>query len=457
VRSVTLWTAAEIAAATGGTASGSFAAGSVTFDSREVIGGELFVALRGETADGHDFVEAAHARGAAGCLVSRPVQHPHVRVDDTYAGLLALGTAARSRSAATIVGVTGSVGKTSVKEALRRAFQQIEPDATHWSVKSYNNHTGVPLSLARMPKNTRYGVFEMGMSHAGELAALTRLVRPHIAVVTWVAPAHRAHFASEDAIADAKAEIFEGLEPGGTAVLPFDNPHYPRLLAKAEQHAARILNFGRDKRAAVHLVRSAADASGTMVIADVCGDTCVYRVSMPGDHWVLNSLAVLAAVKAAGADLAAAALGLGQIAGMAGRGEQCRIATAGGELLLIDESYNANPASVAAALAVLGNVDATRKIVVLGAMRELGEDSDAMHAALADPVIASGAALAILVGHETTPLADVLQNRLEVRRAEGHEAALLLLREVMAAGDAVLVKGSNSVGLGRLVAALKKD
>jgi UDP-N-acetylmuramoyl-tripeptide--D-alanyl-D-alanine ligase len=194
-----------------------------------------------------------------------------------------------------------------------------------------------------------------------------------------------------------------------------------------------------------------------MVIADVCGDTCVYRVSMPGDHWVLNSLAVLAAVKAAGADLAAAALGLGQIAGMAGRGEQCRIATAGGELLLIDESYNANPASVAAALAVLGNVDATRKIVVLGAMRELGEDSDAMHAALADPVIASGAALAILVGHETTPLADVLQNRLEVRRAEGHEAALLLLREVMAAGDAVLVKGSNSVGLGRLVAALKKD
>jgi UDP-N-acetylmuramoyl-tripeptide--D-alanyl-D-alanine ligase len=240
-------------------------------------------------------------------------------------------------------------------------------------------------------------------------------------------------------------------------VLPFDNPHYPRLLAKAEQHAARILNFGRDKRAAVHLVRSAADASGTMVIADVCGDTCVYRVSMPGDHWVLNSLAVLAAVKAAGADLAAAALGLGQIAGMAGRGEQCRIATAGGELLLIDESYNANPASVAAALAVLGNVDATRKIVVLGAMRELGEDSDAMHAALADPVIASGAALAILVGHETTPLADVLQNRLEVRRAEGHEAALLLLREVMAAGDAVLVKGSNSVGLGRLVAALKKD
>ncbi|MBW7947227.1 MAG: UDP-N-acetylmuramoyl-tripeptide--D-alanyl-D-alanine ligase, partial [Sphingomonadaceae bacterium] len=241
---MSLWTAAEIADATGGTTHGDFAAEGVTFDSREVIGGELFVAMKGETTDGHRFVESAHRQGAAGFLVSEDCAYPHVRVADGFEALQALGRAGRERAGATIVGVTGSVGKTSVKEALRHAFQEIEPEHTHWSVKSYNNHTGVPLSLARMPGDTRLAAFEMGMNHAGELAALTRLVRPHVAVVTWVTSAHLAFFDSEEAIADAKGEIFEGLEPGGVAVLPFDSAHYARLRAKAERHAARILSFG---------------------------------------------------------------------------------------------------------------------------------------------------------------------------------------------------------------------
>jgi UDP-N-acetylmuramoyl-tripeptide--D-alanyl-D-alanine ligase len=452
---MSLWTAAEIADATGGTPSGDFVAEGVTFDSREIIGGELFIAMKGEATDGHRFIEGAHERGAAGFLVSEDCAYPHVRVADSFEGLQALGRAGRERAGACVVGVTGSVGKTSVKEALRHAFQEIEPEHTHWSVKSYNNHTGVPLSLSRMPRDTRLAVFEMGMNHAGELAVLTRLVRPHVAVVTWVTSAHLAFFDGEEAIADAKGEIFEGLEPGGVAVLPFDSPHYARLRAKAEQHAARIISFGSGGGADVRAVQSASDAGGSTVIADVEGSRVAYRIPLPGAHWIANSLAVLAAAHAAGVDLAAAALGLSQMQGLEGRGAQYRIAAKDGEALLIDESYNANPASMAASLAVLGAAKATRRIAVLGPMRELGDASERLHADLAPHLSAAKVDVAVLVGDETLPLEGALPREIAVVRVSDAAGARAALSDIIVAGDAILLKASNSVGLGRVAGALR--
>ena len=263
-----LWTGDEIAAATGGTASARFDVTGVTFDSREVGPGDLFVAMPGTVHDGHDFLDAAFAAGAAAAITSRVIEQPHVLVDDVFAALQALGRASRERTNATVIGVTGSVGKTSTKEALYAALDRCRPGKAHRSVKSYNNHTGVPLSLARMPREARFGIFEMGMNHAGELAALTRLVRPHVALVTIVASAHREFFASEEAIADAKGEIFQGMEPGGTAIIPFDSRHCERLAAAARPHAAHILTFGlgpgADVRAA-YMVRG--PKGGTMATA----------------------------------------------------------------------------------------------------------------------------------------------------------------------------------------------
>jgi UDP-N-acetylmuramoyl-tripeptide--D-alanyl-D-alanine ligase len=242
-----LWTARVIAAATGGTASADFTVSGVAFDSREVTKGDLFIAMKGEVADGHAFIDKAIVAGAAGIICETGIDHPHVRVADSVAALNALGVASRARSHGRIIGVTGSAGKTGTKEALFAALDRFRPGKAHRSVKSYNNHVGVPLSLSRMPSTADFGVFEMGMNHAGELAALTRMVRPHVAIVTTIAPAHMEFFSGEEAIADAKGEIFEGLEPGGTAIVPFDSPHYARLRAKAEQHAAHIaLGVKRD-------------------------------------------------------------------------------------------------------------------------------------------------------------------------------------------------------------------
>jgi UDP-N-acetylmuramoyl-tripeptide--D-alanyl-D-alanine ligase len=450
-----LWTSAEIAAATGGTASADFAVGGVTFDSREVIGGELFVALEGEHTDGHRFVETAAGRGAAGMLVSEAVATPHVRVADTTAALEALGRAARERCSGVRVGVTGSVGKTGVKEALRLSFVRLAPSATHASVKSYNNHTGVPLSLARMPRDTRFGVFEMGMNHAGEIAALTAQVRPHVALVTAIAPAHIENLGSLDAIADAKGEIFSGLESGGTAVLPFDSAHRDRLLGHACAATASVLTFGEGEGADVRALRYALHADCTTVTADVAGETLTYKVGMAGRHWLGNSLAVLAGVKAAGGDLALAGLALAELSDLPGRGKRSRIALAsGGQGVLIDESYNANPASMAASLAVLGATPANRRIAVLGAMKELGEHGPAFHAGLAPAVIDAGVARAILVGKEMTPLADALRKQVRVEHVDDAAQATAALTALLADGDVLLVKGSNSVGLGKVVAQL---
>jgi UDP-N-acetylmuramoyl-tripeptide--D-alanyl-D-alanine ligase len=475
-----LWTAHDIARATDGVvAGGEFAVAGATTDSREVMEGDLFIALKGEGTDGHRFVDGAAQRGAAGALVAQAVPGPHVRVADTGVALDALGRAARARLSdqAQVIGVTGSAGKTGVKEALFAALDRSSHGQAHRSVKSYNNHVGVPLSLARMPAWTRFGVFEMGMNHAGELSALTRLVRPHVAVITTIAPAHIGHFPDEAAIAAAKAEIFEGLEPGGTAIIPADNPHVELLAQVAARHAARVIRFGTGAGADVRLIDALPTATGgTLVTAEFGGAAgpprkLCYTVSQPGAHWVVNSLAVMAAVAAVGGDLGAAGLALAELADLPGRGARHAVTASGGDgsgrALVIDESYNANPASMRATLAQLGATPARRRLAVLGAMKELGTASDTYHAELAAPLIDAGVRQVLLVGAEMAALgvalgksaADPLAAAIAFVHVRDANAAAQILScgdWVLQGGDAILIKGSNSVGLGTLVKALTR-
>jgi UDP-N-acetylmuramoyl-tripeptide--D-alanyl-D-alanine ligase len=468
-----LWDAAGVAAATGGVARGAdcFVA-NVATDSREIEQGGLFFAMRGEAMDGHKFLATARERGASLAVVERPVDMPHVLVKDSFVALQALGAAARARvlPEARIIGVTGSVGKTSVKEAIFAALNRASRGLGHRSVKSYNNHVGVPLSLARMPARTLYGIFEMGMNHAGEIRELTAQVRPHVAVVTNIAPAHIENLGSEEAIADAKAEIFEGLVEGGTAVIPADSPHYERLKAAAEARGAKVLSFGRAPFADVRLLDAlnspgyGGRGGGSLVTADLGDIRLCYMVSTPGEHWVMNSLAVMAVVRAVGADFGSAGLAMAELEGLVGRGEQTLVGTPdGGKALVIDESYNANPASMRSTLAVLKDEKATRRIAVLGAMKELGDFGPALHAQLLAPVAEAGVDFALLVGAEMAALAEELGkspvSALGKPIAFAHcqttdEAIAHLAALGLADGDAILVKGSNSVGLGRLVSAL---
>ncbi len=464
-----LWDAVSLARAMGGVAVGEFQVSGVEIDSRDVREGDLFFALKGEAMDGHRFVEAAFAKGAAAVVVDRPVEGPHVLVKDTTQALERLGAAARARVGARIVGVTGSVGKTGVKEAIFAALDRSSPDglgsAAHRSVKSYNNHVGVPLSLARMPARSRFGIFEMGMNHAGEIAALTAQVRPNVAVVTTIAPAHIEMLGSEEAIAEAKGEIFEGLEEGGVAVIPADSPHFERLKAKALQHAAHVVSFGKSDHADVRLLDVVSAANGgSLVTVDMGDRRLCYTVAAPGEHWVINSLAVMAAVRAAKGDLGAAGLALAEMEGLPGRGARIDIPTQdGGHALIIDESYNANPASMRATLAQLGRTEARRRVAVLGSMKELGSHAPGYHAALAGPIAEAQIDFALLVGEEMAALAE------ELGKSQGDalgksvrfahclnpaEARLALAEFGVEGGDAILVKGSNSVGLGALVAAL---
>ena len=450
-----LWTARAIASATGGEASADFTVQGVAYDSREVAKGDLFVAMKGEATDGHRFIDKAIAAGAAGVLCETALDFPHVRVADSAAALNALGIVARARGHGRIIGVTGSAGKTGTKEALFAALDRFRPGKAHRSVKSYNNHVGVPLSLARMPGAADFGIFEMGMNHAGELAALTRMVRPHVAIVTTIAPAHMEFFGSEDAIADAKGEIFEGLEPGGTAIIPFDSPHHARLRAKAERHAAHVVSFGFGEGADVRAVDWLPDGQGgSLVTAQVQDALLCFTIAQAGAHWVSNALAVLAAVKAVGGDLPAAGLAFAEMGGLAGRGARHRVAAPGGTILVIDESYNANPASMAVTIDQLGEEPAARKVAILGAMKELGAGGEAYHAELAAPLVAAGVQFALLVGEEMAPLAKALEGQVEFAHVAAHSDATARLRDVIRPGDAVLVKGSNSVGLSHVVSAL---
>ena len=475
-----LWDAVAIARAVKGTANAEFTVSGVEIDSRDVQPGDLFFALKGESMDGHRFVEMAFAKGAAAVVVDRPVDGPHILVKDTTEALEKLGAAARQRGRGPIIGVTGSVGKTGVKESIFAALDRSSRGDAHRSVKSYNNHVGVPLSLARMPSRARFGIFEMGMNHAGEIAALTRQVRPHVAVITTIAPAHIEMLGSEEAIADAKAEIFQGLEEGGTAVIPADSPHFLRLRDAAVACGAKVVSFGKAADADVRLLDTvSAIGGGSLVTVDMGDRRVCYTVAAPGEHWVMNSLAVMAAVRAVKGDLGAAGVALAEMGGLPGRGARVEIDVPGGEAddegqrkaLLIDESYNANPASMRATLAQLGRTPARRRIAVLGAMKELGSHGPDYHAALAEPIREAGVDYAVLVGEEMAPLAKALDEG-ELGKSEGAklgktvafahcasvgEAVDALRAFGLERDDAILVKGSNSVGLASLVTALSKQ
>jgi UDP-N-acetylmuramoyl-tripeptide--D-alanyl-D-alanine ligase len=456
-----LWTSGEIAAATGGVASHAFEVSGVEMDSRDVRSGDLFVALKGETTDGHRYIDKAISLGARALLVDRPVDYPHVLVADTTAALHALAHAARDRTAAIRIGVTGSVGKTGVKEAIFAALDRGGRGTAHRSVRSYNNHVGVPLSLARMPARSTMGVFEMGMNHAGEIRALTGHVRPHVAVITTIAPAHIENLGSMEAIADAKAEIFESLMPGGTAVIPADSPYCAQLRTAALRCGARVVTFGRASDADVRLLDAIPAANGGSLVTADLGDTRLcFSVAEPGEHWVSNSLAVMAAVRAAGGDLGAAGLALAEMGGLKGRGARHQLRVGSGKALLIDESYNANPASMRATLRQLGQTPATRRIAVLGSMKELGDFAAQFHAQLIEPLVEAHVDHAVLVGDEMRALSQALGKGeggalaagLTFAHCDNPAGAIAALEEFgLTGGDAILVKGSNSVGLGRLV------
>lgn len=444
-----LWNAQDAAAATGARLHGNsgWQAGGVSIDTRTLQRGDLFVALHG-TSDGHRFVGAALGKGAAAALVDHrpedvPADAPLLLVADTQAGLEALGRAGRARSGARYVAVTGSVGKTSTKEALRHVLSAQAPTAA--SAASYNNHIGVPLTLARVPRNARYAVIEIGTNHPGEIEPLAHQARPHVAIVTTVAAVHLENFGSVDEIAREKAAIMAGME-SGIAVLNRDNPYFDALAGYARQYGvARIVGFGRDDRADMRLIDSAADAGGSRAFVRYEGRELAYRIGAPGEHWVLNSLAVLAAVDALGGDVDAAARALDTVAAPAGRGARHRVAMAHGTLELIDESYNASPTSMRAAFAVLAQATPGangRRIAVLGDMLELGPDSPALHAALAEALIAARVDLVFTCGSLMENLHDALPAAMRGAHATNSAALLPLVRETLRAGDVVTVKGS---------------
>ncbi len=460
-----LWDAAAIASATGGTASHQFQAAGVEMDSRDVRPGDVFVALKGEAMDGHKFIPTAFAKGAVAAIVDRPVDFPHVLVKDTTKALHDLAHAARDRSEAVRIAVTGSVGKTGVKEAIFNSLDCASRGASHRSVRSYNNHVGVPLSLARMPARARFGVFEMGMNHAGEIAPLADHVRPHVAMVTTIAPAHIENLGSIEAIADEKAQIFTGLVEGGTAIIPADTDMADRLIGHARALGVKIVTFGRSENADVRLLDAIPqDNGGSLVTADLGDTRLCYTISEPGEHWINNSLGVMAAIRASGGDLASAGLAMAEMGGLKGRGARFQIGAAGGKALLVDESYNANPASMRATLASLGQTPATRRIAVLGSMKELGDFGPKFHRQLAGPMADARIDFAILLGEEMRDLASQLSDQLgkasagsvgntpSFQHCESVGDAIEALEQFgLSNGDAVLVKGSNSVGLSKLV------
>ncbi len=462
-----LWTLDAMAQAMRADRSGALPASvsGISIDSRTIARGEAFFAITGDARDGHEFAPAALANGAALAVVAADKRAafakdaPLLIVPDVLEGLRDLARASRARSSAKVIGVTGSVGKTGTKEALRLALSP--SGETHASVASYNNHWGVPLSLARCPVSARYAVFEMGMNHAGEIEPLARLAQPHIAIVTAIAPVHLEYLGSLEAIADAKAEIFRGLVPSGAAVINRNSPQYERLRRAAlDAGVARVVSFGEHEAADARLVTSSLHPDCSTAQACILGHDVTYKLGAPGRHHVLNSLAVLAAASLAGADLALAALALAEMMPPAGRGARSMLDLPGGRALLIDESYNANPASVAAALSLLGRAEVAahgRRIAVLGDMLELGPRGADLHAALAKPVVAEGVDLVFCCG----PLMRALWEALPSERRGGYaDSAAALEPQVLAAirpGDAVMVKGSLGSRMGPIVKALERN
>ena len=460
-----LWTPEDLAEATGGVLTAQFAAAGVSIDTRTLVPGDLFIALAGENGDGHRFVADALARGAAGAMVHHdvPGAGPLLRVDDTLAALTRLGAYAREQFTGAVIAITGSVGKTTTKEMLRCILSALGP--THAAVASYNNHWGVPLTLARLPRDAAFCVVEIGMNHTGEIAPLSRLARAHVVGITAVEKAHIGYLGSLEAIADEKAAIMMGLEPGGVAVLPADATMFPRLRTVAERMDARVVTFGATAGADIRLADVAMDADGSDVTAMVEGRTLHFRLNAPGLHMAMNACAAIGLARAASrgnlprsadslAHDVAAADALTTFCPLPGRGARRALALPGGTALLLDESYNANTASVRAALAVLALQPGTRRIAILGDMLELGDAGPAEHASLAADA-ASAADLVFACGPLMRHLFDALPP--ERRGAHAADSATLapLLARTVAAGDTVLVKGSLGSRMRVIVAALE--
>jgi UDP-N-acetylmuramoyl-tripeptide--D-alanyl-D-alanine ligase len=464
--SIALWTSAAMAEAMRAELQGvpPQAVSGLSIDSRTVAPGEAYFAIKGDVHDGHAFVDAALKAGAALAVVERSQRDkfaadaPLLIVDDVLAALVDLAHAARARLGAQVIAVTGSVGKTSTKEALRRVLGA--QGETHASAASFNNHWGVPLSLARCPASARFAIFEIGMNHAGEIEPLVRMVRPHVAIITTVEPVHLEFFAGIEAIADAKAEIFAGVEPGGAVVLNRDNSQFARLSRRAKKLGiSRIVSFGAHKKSEARLLDLSLHATCSAVHANILGQDVTYKLGVPGRHMAMNSLAVLAASALVDADLARAALSLSQFEPAAGRGVRRSLEVASGEATLIDESYNANPASMAAALNVLGQAPVGphgRRIAVLGDMLELGPTSPALHGGLLEAVRANHIDLVYCCG----PLMRNLWDALSTGKRGGYaESAAALEAQAVAAiraGDAIMVKGSLGSKMKTIVNALEK-
>ena len=449
-----LWTSAESEAATLGKASRAFQVNGLSIDTRTLKEGDLFVALKGDARDGHDFVAAALAAKAGAALVTRAPDGiakdaPLLTVASTQRGLEDIARASRARTHAKIIGVTGSAGKTTTKEMMRIGFDAL--GSTYASAASYNNHWGVPLSLASLPRDAEYGIFEIGMNHFGEIRALVDMVRPHVAIVTTIAPAHLEFFGTCEAIADAKSEIFEGIEQGGTALITADSPYAARLNARAKQaRVANIVSFGEAKGSGAHLLSMTETSDDMKIQADILGQKISAHIGAPGAHIARNALATLAAVSVLGGDVLNAAAALKNFTALKGRG--ARFQSAGVDV--IDESYNANPASMAAALALLANAKG-RRIAVLGDMLEMGGDADAHHKGLQAPIEAAKTDLVFLCGTHMKSLWDVLPAS---RRGAYAPNSAALVPQVLAAlksGDMVLVKGSNGSKMSAVIDALK--
>lgn len=457
-----LWTSSEAQTATGGTlVHPGWEALGVAIDSRTVVAGDLFVALKGPSHDGHDHVAQALAAGAVAAVVERiPEDLPDgaalLLVKDTLAALGDLGRAARARSTAKVIAVTGSVGKTGTKEMLRLALT--EQGETHASVGSFNNHWGVPLSLARLPRSARFAVFELGMNHPGEITPLTRLVRPHLAIITTVEAVHTAFFKSTDDIADAKAEIFLGLESGGVAVLNRDNRHFRRLAAAAGHAGVEtILSFGSHIDASARLLDCGIDPDETAVFALLKDHAVAYRIGVPGLHWAMNSLAVLLAVRGVGGDPDRAARKLIDMTPPKGRGERHVVRLGHGSFEVIDESYNASPVSMKAAIATLAAArpaKGARRIAVLGDMLELGCDASALHAGLAAAIEAWRIDLVFTAGPLMASLYAAIPEHKRGCHAASSDEAAPLVKAAVRPGDVVMVKGSAGSRMGKVVKTL---
>jgi UDP-N-acetylmuramoyl-tripeptide--D-alanyl-D-alanine ligase len=467
---MTLWTKEEAAVATGGQASGTWVATGVSIDTRSLQPGDLFVALK-DARDGHDFVAQALEKGAAAALVSRVPEGcsetaPLLLVDDVLDGLEALGRAARARMVGKVVAVTGSVGKTSTKEMLRAMLS--DQGRTHASVDSYNNHWGVPLTLARMPRDTEYAVIEIGMNHPGEIAPLARLTQAHVALITTVAPAHLEAFDDITGIALEKASILEGVLPGGVAVLPADIETAAILLAKAQDCKLHDISFGKHAYD-FKMLKASVQGDATVAQAQMGNDPLLFKLATPGSHFAMNALGALAVMAALRCDMALAVGSLGRWKPYKGRGQRERIfldiVDQNLSLDLLDDSYNANPTSMAAALEVLaaaevtndiGRVSKGRRIAYLGDMKELGSDAVALHAGLAHLEATRKIDQIHCIGPLMRSLYDLLP---EAQRGEWYETSAEIvprLKRHLDSGDVVLAKGSLSMKLGLIVDAIRK-